>query len=120
MIRDWTERNFDFAGYVTGFDPAELADREELRAELGYRHDEQVCIVTVGGSGVGGDLLRRVIDAYPAAKRARAGPADDRRRRSAHRPALAPAGRRPRGRARTCTTSTGTSPPATSRWSRAG
>ena len=31
--------------------------------------DEQVCIVTVGGSGVGGDLLRRVIAAFPEAKR---------------------------------------------------
>jgi pimeloyl-ACP methyl ester carboxylesterase/predicted glycosyltransferase len=67
-IRDWTERHFDFAGYVSGFDHAELADRERLRAELGYRAGEQVCIVTVGGSGVGGDLLRRVIAAYPGAK----------------------------------------------------
>ena len=57
-----------FAGYVTGFDPAEFADRAALRAELGYREDEQVCIVTVGGSGVGGDLLRRVIAAFPEAK----------------------------------------------------
>ena len=32
------------------------------------RPDEQVCIVTVGGSGVGADLLRRVIDAFPEAK----------------------------------------------------
>ena len=62
-IRQWTEENFEFAGYVTGFDPAELADREALRDELGYGPDEQVCVVTVGGSGVGGDLLRRVIDA---------------------------------------------------------
>jgi predicted glycosyltransferase len=67
-IRDWTEANYDFAGYVTGFDPADLADREALRAELGYRPDEQVCIVTVGGSGVGESLLRKVIDAHPAAK----------------------------------------------------
>jgi pimeloyl-ACP methyl ester carboxylesterase/predicted glycosyltransferase len=67
-IRDWTEDHFEFAGYVTGFDPAEFADREALRAELGYAPDEQVCIVTVGGSGVGGDLLRRVIEAFPAAK----------------------------------------------------
>ena len=35
-IRDWTERNFDFAGYVTGFDADVLADRERLRHELGY------------------------------------------------------------------------------------
>jgi pimeloyl-ACP methyl ester carboxylesterase/predicted glycosyltransferase len=68
MIRDWTERHFDFTGYVTGFDPAELADRTKLRAELGYKDDEQVCIVTVGGSGVGADLLRRVIAAFPQAK----------------------------------------------------
>ena len=28
LIRDWVQENFDFAGYVTGFDPAEVADRE--------------------------------------------------------------------------------------------
>jgi len=67
-IRSWTEEHFDFAGYVTGFDPAAFADREALRAELGYRPDEQVCIVTVGGSGVGGHLLRRVVAAFPEAK----------------------------------------------------
>ena len=66
-IRDWTEQHYDFAGYVTGFEP--VADRERLRAELGYRPDEHVCVVTVGGSGVGGDLLRRVIAALPEAKR---------------------------------------------------
>ncbi len=65
-IRDWTEQHYDFPGYVTGFQPVE--DREKLRAELGYGADEQVCIVTVGGSGVGGDLLRRVAAAFPAAR----------------------------------------------------
>jgi len=65
-IRDWTEQHYDFSGYVTGFEP--VADREKLRDELGYRPGERVCIVTVGGSGVGGELLRRVIDAYPQAK----------------------------------------------------
>jgi pimeloyl-ACP methyl ester carboxylesterase/predicted glycosyltransferase len=67
-IADWTGRHFDFAGYVTGFDPAELGDRERLRAELGYRPAEQVCIVTVGGSGVGRSLLQRVMAAFPEAK----------------------------------------------------
>jgi pimeloyl-ACP methyl ester carboxylesterase len=66
-IRAWTEDHYDFAGYVTGFDPAELGDRERLRAELGYAPDEHVCIVTVGGSGVGADLLRRVIASFPEA-----------------------------------------------------
>jgi pimeloyl-ACP methyl ester carboxylesterase/predicted glycosyltransferase len=66
-IRDWTERHYDFAGYVTGFDPGELSDREALRARLGYGADERVCVVTVGGSGVGGDLLRRVVASFPEA-----------------------------------------------------
>ena len=64
LIRDWTEQHYDFAGYVTGFDPRQLGDRQAL----GYRDDERVCIVTVGGSGVGGHLLRRVIAAFPEAK----------------------------------------------------
>ncbi len=68
-IREWTEANFEFSGYVTGFDPADFADREALRAELGYRPDEQVCLVTVGGSGVGSDLLARIVDAVPTARR---------------------------------------------------
>ena len=48
-----------------GFDPERRCGD---RGELGYRDDERVCIVTVGGSGVGGHLLRRVIDAFPEAK----------------------------------------------------
>jgi predicted glycosyltransferase len=66
LIRDWTERHYEFPGYVTGFEP--IADRERVRAELGYGPRESVCIVTVGGSGVGGHLLRRVVEAFPAAK----------------------------------------------------
>jgi predicted glycosyltransferase len=66
-IREWTEQHYRFPGYVTGFDPDAVADREALRDDLGYGPDERVCVVTVGGSGVGGALLRRVIDAYPKA-----------------------------------------------------
>jgi predicted glycosyltransferase len=68
-IRAWTEAHYRFPGYVTGFDPAALGDRAALRAELGYRPDDQVCIVTVGGTGVGRSLLDRVIAAFPEAKR---------------------------------------------------
>ena len=64
-VRDWTRAHFDFAGYVSGTGPP--VDREALRAELGWRPDEQVCIVSAGGSGVGGHLLRRVADAFPYA-----------------------------------------------------
>jgi pimeloyl-ACP methyl ester carboxylesterase/predicted glycosyltransferase len=64
LIRDWTERHYEFAGYVTGFDPTDIVDRESL----GYGEHERVCVVTVGGSGVGANLLRRVIAAFPEAK----------------------------------------------------
>jgi pimeloyl-ACP methyl ester carboxylesterase/predicted glycosyltransferase len=67
-ISDWTTAHYDFAGYVTGFDPAAVADREKLRAELGYGAREQVCVVTVGGSGVGRALLERVMAAFPGAR----------------------------------------------------
>ena len=67
-IREWTERHFAFSGYVTGFDPAPLIEgREALRRAFGFHDDERVVVVTVGGSGVGEALLRRVIAAYPAA-----------------------------------------------------
>jgi pimeloyl-ACP methyl ester carboxylesterase len=68
-IRDWVEAHFQFSGYISGYDPAEVADRAAIRAELGYRRDEKVCLVTVGGTGAGACLLRRVMAAYPAAKR---------------------------------------------------
>ena len=97
LIRDWTERHFDFAGYVSGFDAAAFADRERLRAELGYAPEESVCIVTVGGSGVGGHLLRRVIAAFPSRQGARPHAPHDRRRRAADRPGLAPGCPGPRG-----------------------
>jgi pimeloyl-ACP methyl ester carboxylesterase/predicted glycosyltransferase len=67
-IRDWTERHYRMAGYIPGFDPAELPPREALRQELGYGPDELVCIVSVGGSGVGEPLMRRVLDALPLAR----------------------------------------------------
>jgi pimeloyl-ACP methyl ester carboxylesterase/predicted glycosyltransferase len=67
-IREWTQEHYDFSGYVTGFGPHAPGDRDRLRAELGYRPDDRVCIVSVGGSGVGAPLLRRVIEAHAEAK----------------------------------------------------
>jgi pimeloyl-ACP methyl ester carboxylesterase/predicted glycosyltransferase len=69
LIRDWTEKHFEFPGYICGFDPRQLGDRAALRHQLGYRDDEQVCIVTVGGSGVGRSLIERIVAAFPLAKR---------------------------------------------------
>jgi pimeloyl-ACP methyl ester carboxylesterase/predicted glycosyltransferase len=68
-IRAWTEQHFDFCGYITGLDPAKTAERAALRSRFGYGEDEKICIVTVGGSGVGAPLLRRIADAFPAIRR---------------------------------------------------
>lgn len=68
-IRTWTEENFDFAGYVTGFDPAALQDTQRVRESLGVAPGEKLCLVTVGGSGVGTSLLRRVMDVVPLVRR---------------------------------------------------
>jgi pimeloyl-ACP methyl ester carboxylesterase/predicted glycosyltransferase len=71
-IREWTEEHYDFSGYVIGSLPGPT-EREALRAELGYGPDERVCIATVGGSGVGDVLLRRVVDGFDVARRAISG-----------------------------------------------
>ena len=68
-MRDWIPEHFDFCGYVLGEHPSNFGNREELRERFGYRDEEQVCIVTVGGSGVGGTLIKRILDSYPIAKR---------------------------------------------------
>jgi len=67
-MRDWIPKHFDFAGYVIGEHPQAFGPRAELRQKLGYRSDERVCIVTVGGSGVGTHLIRRILQSYPIAR----------------------------------------------------
>lgn len=69
QMRDWVPQYYDFCGYVLGQHPDGFGDRDELRAHFGYNEDEKICIVTVGGSGVGGGLIRRILAAYPMAKR---------------------------------------------------
>ncbi len=66
-IRDWTEAHFDFSGYITGFTPPTPDQVAQWRSELGYGEDEQICIITVGGSGVGQELLEMAIAAHPIA-----------------------------------------------------
>ena len=67
-MREWVPKHFDFAGYVIGEHPQAFGPRAELREKLGYRADERVCIVTVGGSGVGTHLIRRILQSYPMAR----------------------------------------------------
>lgn len=68
-MRDWIPGHFDFSGYVLGRHPSTFGERAELRERFGYRDGETVCLVTVGGSGVGGRLIQRILDAYPIAKK---------------------------------------------------
>src|ERR1700722_19150050 len=68
-IRAWTESHFGFCGYITGFEPGELSDRLALRHRLGYHPDQPLVVVTVGGSGVGEALLRKVIGAFPVLRK---------------------------------------------------
>ncbi|MBV9512893.1 MAG: alpha/beta fold hydrolase [Mycobacteriaceae bacterium] len=69
VIRDWTEENFSFAGYVQGSAPPSGARLTQLRRRLGLRPDHRLCVVTVGGTAVGDPLLHRVLDAVPIARR---------------------------------------------------
>jgi predicted glycosyltransferase len=68
-IRQWTSEHYDFPGYVLPFDPAEFADRDGLRARLGFRADERVVLAAVGGTAVGHHLLRKVVEASPHMRR---------------------------------------------------
>ena len=65
---EWTKEHFDFTGYVMGQRP-DPTERMASRRRLGYADDEIVCVVSVGGSGVGHHLLRRVVASYDEARR---------------------------------------------------
>ena len=65
LMRDWVPKHFDFSGYIIGEHPKAFGPRDELRRRLGYQPGECVCIVTVGGSGVGAHLIRRILQSFP-------------------------------------------------------
>jgi predicted glycosyltransferase len=67
-MRDWVPKHFDFAGYILGEHPLAFGARADLRQALGYRSDERICIVTVGGSGVGAHLIHRILQSWPMAR----------------------------------------------------
>lgn len=69
--REWVERRFAFSGYILGDDVPRPQDKAALRERFGFQDGEQVCVVTVGGSGVGQPLIRRILAAIPIARRRR-------------------------------------------------
>jgi pimeloyl-ACP methyl ester carboxylesterase/predicted glycosyltransferase len=68
QMRDWVPQHFEFAGYIIGQHPQTFGTRAELRQRLGYQPGECLCIVTVGGSGVGAHLIKRILQSYPMAR----------------------------------------------------
>ena len=63
-INEWVGQNFDFSGYVTGFDPAALAIRR-CSGALGSPGGRAALRGDGGWLRVGEHLLRRVLDAVP-------------------------------------------------------
>ena len=68
-IREWTEQNFQFCGYVTDQMRPSAPERAAVRRRLGLGPGDRLCVVTVGGTAVGEPLLRRVLDAAAIARR---------------------------------------------------
>jgi pimeloyl-ACP methyl ester carboxylesterase/predicted glycosyltransferase len=64
-MRDWIPRHYEFSDYIIGTHPHDFGPRADLRAEFGYDDGRKTCIVAVGGSGVGAQLIRRILAAYP-------------------------------------------------------
>lgn len=62
--REHARRHYEFVGYIVPFDAAGLQDGGRLRAELGYG-PEPLVLCSVGGLGVGRELLELCSEAYP-------------------------------------------------------
>jgi pimeloyl-ACP methyl ester carboxylesterase/predicted glycosyltransferase len=69
-IRSWTECHYEFPGYLQYFDPAAYSNTEALRERFGFEVGEPVVVAAIGGTGVGRQLLNRIIDSAPAARQA--------------------------------------------------
>jgi UDP:flavonoid glycosyltransferase YjiC (YdhE family) len=63
-MRGWAREHFRFSGYPLHFDPRVYADRAALRHQLGYREDERVVLVSVGGTRAGRHLLQKCAQAF--------------------------------------------------------
>ena len=63
-MRQWAREHFQFSGYTYHFDPADFRDRASLRRQLGFRDDERIILVSVGGTRVGKSLLLKCAEAF--------------------------------------------------------
>lgn len=67
-MRDWVPQHYEFSDYIIGTHPSVFGPRADLRSEFAYDDGRKTCIVAVGGSGVGAQLIRRILAAYPHAR----------------------------------------------------
>jgi len=66
LIPEWTGEHFIAVGdYIVAFNPADYADTRAVRERLGYRAEQPLLIVTVGGTAVGQSLLQKACAAWP-------------------------------------------------------
>ncbi len=65
---DWVNAKFEYSGFILGDDVPLPAHKAELRHRFGFASREKICVVTVGGSGVGEPLIRRILASLPFAQ----------------------------------------------------
>jgi UDP:flavonoid glycosyltransferase YjiC (YdhE family) len=64
--REHAQRLYEFVGHALRFDAAEVRGRRaEIRRRLGVGDDEKLVVASIGGSGIGAELLQRVAEAHP-------------------------------------------------------
>jgi UDP:flavonoid glycosyltransferase YjiC (YdhE family) len=63
--REYARRYYHFVGYTFPFDPADYADKKQVRSTLGYDTELPLVVCSVGGTAVGVDLLRMCAASYP-------------------------------------------------------
>lgn len=66
-VRAWVDEQFHYTGYI-GARRHDEETRAHARAQLGVAADQPLCVVAVGGSGVGDELLRRAAAAHEVAR----------------------------------------------------
>jgi predicted glycosyltransferase len=67
--RQTARARFQFVGYILRFDPGEYLDRRRIRAELGFG-EEPLVVCSIGGTSIGGELLKLCGQAYPIIREA--------------------------------------------------
>ena len=66
--RRWAQERCHILGYVLPFDATSCQDKPTMRRKLGYG-EEPLVVCTVGGSGIGLELLGLCLECYPLLKK---------------------------------------------------